>query len=577
MNKKEKVYAFLLHEAQVPLSEDEIAAIMDVPTRDRYELTIILEELTYQGLITAHKGRFSAKKQMSDDAVMKTILSSHGFPPAFPEEVQKAAERLPSSVQNIEGREDLRHLLTFTIDGADARDFDDAISIDETAEGFTLYVHIADVAHYVKLNGLIDKEAGKRGTSCYLPCRNVPMLPRELSNGICSLNPGVDRLTLTTIISLDKQGNVLNFKITEAVINSDFRLIYEEVTSVLENGKPDKKHETVFPALKALSSLSDALTERRKEKGYIDFGLPEAKIIFEGNKPVSIEKREEGRANRMIETAMVLCNSVIAGYINKKELPFVYRVHEKPDGDKLERLSAALGVLGLSIPGRFSGKKAAELLESEKGKDREYIVGTILLRAMMKAKYSPENLGHFGLGLSDYCHFTSPIRRYPDLCCHRIVKAILNGEDTRKYQNKVSRYALHSSEREEAAQEAEREAVRYYMCRCMEEKVGEEFDAVISSVLDFGFFVALPNLAEGLVHVRSLGDDYYIFDEKTLSLTGKRSGVVYRLGDKVSVRLQSVDAATSRIDFVLKETPEDGNNHRTKQKSKTRLLRGRNR
>ena len=577
MNKKEKVYAFLLHEAQVPLSEDEIAAIMDVPTRDRYELTIILEELTYQGLITAHKGRFSAKKQMSDDAVMKTILSSHGFPPAFPEEVQKAAERLPSSVQSIEGREDLRHLLTFTIDGADARDFDDAISIDETAVGFTLYVHIADVAHYVKLNGLIDKEAGKRGTSCYLPCRNVPMLPRELSNGICSLNPGVDRLTLTTIISLDKQGNVLNFKITEAVINSDFRLIYEEVTSVLENGKPDKKHETVFPALKALSSLSDALTERRKEKGYIDFGLPEAKIIFEGKKPVSIEKREEGRANRMIETAMVLCNSVIAGYINKKELPFVYRVHEKPDGDKLERLSAALGVLGLSIPGRFSGKKAAELLESEKGKDREYIVGTILLRAMMKAKYSPENLGHFGLGLSDYCHFTSPIRRYPDLCCHRIVKALLNGEDTKKYQNKVSRYALHSSEREEAAQEAEREAVRYYMCRCMEEKVGEEFDAVISSVLDFGFFVALPNLAEGLVHVRSLGDDYYIFDEKTLSLTGKRSGVVYRLGDKVSVRLQSVDAATSRIDFVLKEAPEDGKNHRTKQKSKTRLLRGRNR
>lgn len=577
MNKKEKVYAFLLHEARVPLSEDEIAAILDVPAFDRFELTIILEELTHSGLITSHKGRFAAKKTLSDDAVMQTILSSHGFPPEFPEEVQKAAKRLPASVESFEGREDLRHLLTFTIDGADARDFDDAISIIETDAGYTLYVHIADVAHYVKYNGIIDKEAGKRGTSCYLPCRNVPMLPRELSNGICSLNPNVDRLTLSTVIFLDKQGNVLDFRITEAVIRSDYRLIYEEVTKVLENGKPDKKHESVFAALKALDALSDLLTARRKEKGSIDFNLPEAKIIFDGKKPVSIEKREEGRANRMIETAMVLCNRIIAEYINKKGLPFVYRVHEKPDRDKLERLSAALGVLGLSIPGRFSGKKAAELLESEKGKDREYIVSTILLRAMMKAKYSPENLGHFGLGLSDYCHFTSPIRRYPDLCCHRIVKALLKGEDTKKFQNKVSRYALHSSEREEAAQEAEREAVRYYMCRCMEDRIGEEFDAVISSVLDFGFFVSLPNLAEGLVHVRTLGDDYYIFDETTLSLTGKRGGAVYRLGDKVEVRLQSVDAATSRIDFVLKEAPENGKNHRTKQKSKTRLLRGRNR
>ncbi len=570
MNRKEKVYAFLLHQATVPLSEDEIAAMLCVPPRERFELTLILEALTHAGQITHHRGRFAAKKVFSDDAVLSDILLTHKFPPAFPEEVQHAADKMPASVRNTDGRRDLRSLLTFTIDGADAQDFDDAISIEETENGYRLYVHIADVSHYVKNNGIIDREAYARGTSCYLPDRAVPMLPTALSHGICSLNPHVDRLTLTTIMELQKDGQLLSFEVVEAVIRSDFRLVYEKVTAMLEKGTPDKKHAAVFPALQMLEALCDALSLRRREKGSIDFNLPEPQIVFDKQgHAVDIQKREDGKANRMIEDCMVLCNRVIAEYIFHLEAPFVYRVHEVPDKEKLARLSDALAILGLSIPGKFSGKKAAELLEKEADGDRAHVVSTLLLRSMMKARYSHENLGHFGLALEYYCHFTSPIRRYPDLMCHRVVKAILHGKDPSALTAKIHRAALFSSEREEAAVEAEREAVRYLICRCMEAHVGEDFTAVISSVTDFGFFVELPNLAEGLVHVRDLGDDYYIYDEKTLSLTGKRGSEFYRLGDKVNVRLARVDSALQRIDFVLKEAVEDGKNNRTKQKSKT--------
>ncbi len=569
MNRKEKVYAFLLHQASVPLSEDEIAAMLCVPPRERFELTLILEELALSGQIDHHRGRYSVKKKLSDEAVLSGILESHKFPPVFPEEVMRAADKIPASVESPEGRQDLRSLLTFTIDGQDARDFDDAISIEETDRGYRLYVHIADVSHYVKNNGAIDREAFARGTSCYLPDRAIPMLPLALSHGICSLNPNVDRLTLTTCMDLDRDGQLLSFAVQEAVIRSDFRLVYEEVTAWLERGYADKKHEAVFPALQCLDALCTRLSLRRKEKGSIDFNLPEPQIVFdEQGHATDIKKREEGRANRMIEDCMVLCNRVIAEYIFHLGAPFVYRVHEAPDSEKLERLSAALSLLGLSFPSKLTGKKAASLLESVAGSEREHIVSTLLLRSMMKAQYSHENMGHFGLALEYYCHFTSPIRRYPDLLCHRIVKAILRGENYEKYAAKVRRAAASSSQREEAAAEAEREAVRYLMCRCMEAHVGEDFTGVISSVTDFGFFVALPNLAEGLVHVKDLGDDYYIYDEKTLSLTGKHDGEVYRLGQSVNVRLSRVDSALSRIDFVLQEALESGKNNRTKQKSK---------
>lgn len=569
MNRKEKVFAFLSHQATVPLSEDEIAAMLDVPNRERFELTLILEELTFSGQIDCHRGRYSVKKALSDEAILSGIAESHDFPAEFPKEVLSAADKLPSSVRFTEGRRDLRSLLTFTIDGADARDFDDAISIEETDAGYRLYVHIADVSHYVKNNGIIDREAYSRGTSCYLPDRAIPMLPHSLSCGICSLNPGVDRLTLTTIMELSRDAQLLSFEICEAVICSDFRLEYGAVTAMLERNMPDKGYESVFPALRLLDALSERLSLRRREKGSIDFGVPEPQILFDENgHPCAIAKRTEGRADRMIENCMVLCNRVVAEFIFHQGAPFVYRVHEAPDSDKLEKLSDALRTLSLSIPGRFSGIKAAQLLESEEGKEKSEIVSMLLLRAMMKARYSHENLGHFGLALSYYCHFTSPIRRYPDLMCHRVVKAILSGKDPERFAAKIRRSAPFSSEREEAAAEAEREAVRYLMCRCMENRVGEEFTAIIVSVMDFGFFVALPNLAEGLVHVRDLGDDYYIYDEKTLTLTGRHTGEVYRLGDRVEVRLAKVDSALSRLDFELKEVPKHGKNHRTKQKGK---------
>ena len=559
MNRKEKVYAFLRHQATVPLTEDEIAAMLCVPPRERFELTLILETLSAEGRISFRKGRFFARQTVSDEVMLLSIAESHGFPSEFPAEVLSAADALPTFVTAEDGRRDLRSLLTFTIDGADARDFDDAISIEALPEGYRLYVHIADVSHYVKNNGIIDREAYSRGTSCYFPDRVFPMLPPSLSNGICSLNPGQDRYALTTILTLSHTGEVLSFEITEAVIRSDFRLVYDSVTAMLETGRPDSGMEAVFPTLQLLDALSTQLSARRHEKGSIDFGVPEPEIVFDKQGQIAdIAKRTEGRADRMIENCMVLCNQVIAEYIFHLDAPFVYRVHEAPDNEKLEKLYDALHTLSLSFPGKFSRQKVKEFLERLPENDTADIVRVLLLRSMMKARYSHENTGHFGLALSYYCHFTSPIRRYPDLLCHRVVKAILHGKDTQKLAGKVRRSALASSQREEAATEAEREAVRYLMCRYMESFVGEEFEGVITSVLDFGFFVVLPNLVEGLVHVKDLGDDYYIFNKKTLTLTGRHGGARFRLGDKVRVRLSRVDSTLSRIDFECKEVPSGG-------------------
>ncbi len=564
MNRQEKVYAFLQHQATVPLSLSEIAAMLAVPPEDFGALVNILEELVRHGRLSFHRGRYAAKKEVSDEAVLSGILAAHSFPPRFPEEAEREADKVPTSVQSTRGRLDLRSLLTFTIDNEDAKDFDDAISIEETEAGYRLYVHIADVSHYVKRGSALDREAFARGTSCYLPGRAVPMLPLALSHGICSLNPGVDRLTLTTIMELGKDGHLLSFSVHEAVIRSDFRLVYSEVSAALARGYADEKHAKVFPSLVLLDALCTRLSLRQKEKGSIDFNIPEPEIVFDAHgRATDIKKREDGRAGRMIENAMVLCNRTIAEYISHLGAPFIYRVHEAPDKEKRTQLSMSLSTLSLTIPGKFSGKKLAALLEGEMGSEREHVVSTLLLRAMMKARYSHENMGHFGLALDYYCHFTSPIRRYPDLVCHRIVKTVLHGEDTDKLAGFTRRAALFSSEREEAAVEAEREAVRFLMCRVMEPYVGQEFTAVVSSVTDFGLFVELPNLAEGLVHVRDMGDDYYIFDEKTLSLTGKHSGQAYRLGQTVRVELVKVDSMLSRMDFVLKEALADGKNNRT--------------
>ncbi len=565
MNRKEKVYAFLKEQASVPLSEDEIAAIIDVPKKDRAELRLILEELYQSGQIEAHKGRYHVRKALSDEAVLSGILKAHGFPLQFPSAAIEAASVLPSAVRSVRGRTDFRSLLTFTIDGKDARDFDDAISIEETKFGFRLYVHIADVSHYVKQKDAIDIEAFARGTSCYFPNLCIPMLPPSLSNGICSLNPGVDRLTLTTTIDLSHRGDIIGVSICEAVIRSDFRLVYEEVSEALLSKIPSSSFAPAFPALQLLEKLCRILKQNRAEKGSLDLHLPEPNLIMGAHGQVSdIVRREDGIANQMIEECMVLCNRVLADFMFRRGAPFVYRVHQAPDAEKLLSLRDALSSFGLSLPGKFSGKKATALLEEIEDETKKYVVSNLLLRAMMKARYSHENEGHFGLALSDYCHFTSPIRRYPDLLCHRIVKALLKGKDVSRFSSIARRTAAFSSTREEAAAEAEREAVKYLMCRYMEGQIGAEFTGIIASVLEFGFFVTLPNLCEGLVHVKDLEDDYYIFNEKTLTLSGKQSGRVYRLGDRVRVQLVRVDSALSRMDFMLKEAIADGKNNCTK-------------
>ncbi len=552
MNRTEKVYAFLKKQATVPLLADELAAILCVPASDRDSLNKILDELVKSGRIMRHAGRYSVAEPFETDRVLSDILSAHGFSVAFPPAVMEAAQKIPTHVQVKNDRRDLRALLTFTIDGKDARDFDDAISIEKTEGGFRLYVHIADVSEYVKNNSIIDKEAYLRGTSCYLPDRVAPMLPLPISNGICSLSPNVTRLAVTTMMDIDDEGNVIAFDVFESVISSDYRLIYDDVSAMLTSDTCPASYSDVFQALKTLSALSERLHDKRKKAGSLDFDIPEpVPVLDENGRVTAIENEKNGIANRMIEDCMVLCNQVIAAFVCNIEAPFIYRIHEAPDREKADNLSLQLGALGIPFSGKISAAKINAILNAEKDTTRQFIVNTILLRSMMKAKYSHENLGHFGLALDHYCHFTSPIRRYPDLMCHRIVKSILHGKNTAQYAKKIRYAALDSSTREEQAAEAERDALRYFCCLYMMEYIGETFDAVISSVTDFGFFVSLPFPVEGLVHVKTLTDDYYIYDETTLSLLGKHTKKCYHLGDSVRVRLENVDPTQFYIDFVL--------------------------
>ena len=497
-----------------------------------------------------------------------SVIRAHDYKLVFPKEVNKEANSLPQVVRDIDGRVDLRDKEIFTIDGDDTKDIDDAVSLYMDGENYILGVHIADVSTYVKSGTALDKEARKRGTSVYLIDTVIPMLPRELSNGICSLNPNEDRYALSVEMKISKSGEVLESKIFKSVIKSKIQMTYNKVYDILVNNIVAEGYEPHVETLKLMEKLALILVDKKSKMGAIDFDMPEAKIILDENDAVvDIKLREMTIANKLIEEFMILANEVVAETFNKKELPFIYRIHEKPEVDRIEKLNTMLNNLGypeidLNVctkKGKVNGNNLALQLKNvmnlAKENENEKLVSLLVLRTMQLAKYSNENIGHFGLASEYYCHFTSPIRRYPDLFIHRVISSYLANElDSKmisKYKKQAIKYAETSSEMEQEEEEAERDLYEIKKCEFMQKHVGEIYDGSISGVTSFGIFVELENTVEGLIRLENMKDDYYVYDENCMRLIGKRTNKIFKLGDKVKVKVVSANKLLRRIDFEL--------------------------
>lgn len=499
-----------------------------------------------------------------------SVIRRYELAVEFPEEVYAEIERLGTEVAEADkkGREDLRDLLTITIDGADAKDLDDAVSLKRLGNGnFELGVHIADVSHYVRENTALDKEAYARGTSVYLVDRVIPMLPHKLSNGICSLNPHVDRLALSCLMEVNGRGEVVSHRILESVINSDYRMTYTAVREILEDGAPAllEQYAEILPMLEDMEELRQILGEKRRKRGSVNFDLPESKIILDENgKPIDIKPYEKSIATNMIEEFMLVCNETIAENSFWQEMPFMYRSHQEPDEDKLEKMEQFLRGFGYYLrkkDGEIHPRELQKVLQKAEETDEERIITRMVLRSMMQARYTAENGGHFGLAAKYYCHFTSPIRRYPDLEIHRMIKKMLHGELDEKasayYRRKMPDWAKHCSKQERVAEDAERDTDALKKVEFMEDKVGQIYEGIISGVTNWGIYVELPNTIEGMVALSQMDDDYYEFDEKKMLVFGKRTKKSYRLGDKVVVSVAKVDRMMGTIDFVFEEENED--------------------
>lgn len=499
-----------------------------------------------------------------------SVIRRYELAVEFPEEVYAEIEHLGTEVAEADkkGREDLRDLLTITIDGADAKDLDDAVSLKRLGNGnFELGVHIADVSHYVRENTALDKEAYARGTSVYLVDRVIPMLPHKLSNGICSLNPHVDRLALSCLMEVNGRGEVVSHRILESVIHSDYRMTYTAVREILEDGAPAllEQYAEILPMLEDMEELRQILGEKRRKRGSVNFDLPESKIILDENgKPIDIKPYEKSIATNMIEEFMLVCNETIAENSFWQEMPFMYRSHQEPDEDKLEKMEQFLRGFGYYLrkkDGEIHPRELQKVLQKAEETDEERIITRMVLRSMMQARYTAENGGHFGLAAKYYCHFTSPIRRYPDLEIHRMIKKMLHGELDEKasayYRRKMPDWAKHCSKQERVAEDAERDTDALKKVEFMEDKVGQIYEGIISGVTNWGIYVELPNTIEGMVALSQMDDDYYEFDEKKMLVFGKRTKKSYRLGDKVIVSVAKVDRMMGTIDFVFEEENED--------------------
>ena len=513
------------------------------------------------------------------DVEIDIVLRKYDIPSKFPIDVLKEADAVQKEVTDdeITGRLDLRDKNIVTIDGEKAKDFDDAVYVERLNNGnYMLGVHIADVSHYVKERNILDNEAFKRGTSVYFPDRVIPMLPFQLSNEICSLKPKVDRLTLSALMEFDKYGELIDYRFDETVINSKERMTYTDVAEILNEVQSSKlkvtsmelkeRYSYLLKDFYLMKELCEVLRERRMRRGSIDFDLPEPYIILDlMGKPENIIKAERNIAHKIIEEFMLVANETVAMHFTKMEIPALYRVHDEPDQSKIIELSEFVSNFGyhLKIPvfkkgieSKFHPKRFQELLNSIRGKPEELLISTITLRHMKQARYSPENIGHFGLAFENYTHFTSPIRRYPDLIVHRLLKEIIKKKHIPKkrldiWEERLPKIAQHSSEKERTADAAENDIVELKRVQFMLEKIGDEYEGIISGVTSFGLFVELKEIfVEGLIHVSSMADDYYALNERDHSLIGRRTKKRFRMGDRVKVKVENVSLEKRRIDFV---------------------------
>lgn len=494
-----------------------------------------------------------------------SIVKAYDLPTEFPEKVLKQAVNVgkPVSTADMAGRKDIRDWQTVTIDGEDAKDLDDAITLTREGEHYRLGVHIADVTNYVQERSALDVEALNRGTSVYLVDRVIPMLPHHLSNGICSLNAGEDRLALSCIMEIDEKGNVVGHEIAETVVRVDRRMSYTSVRKILKDKDPQEREEyrELVPMFEEMERLAAILREKRQKRGSIDFDFPETKIILDRQgRPLEIKPYERNVATRIIEDFMLIANETVAQDYFWQELPFVYRTHDTPDPEKIQNLSLFINNFGYSIrisQDEIHPKELQKLLGKIEDTPEEALISRLTLRSMKQAKYTTDNTGHFGLAAQYYCHFTSPIRRYPDLQIHRIIKETLRGKMNEKrishYEKILPEVAAQSSARERRAEEAERETEKLKKVQYMSEHIGEEFEGVISSITSWGMYVELPNTVEGMVHVTNMLDDYYHYEESAHEMVGETTGTRYKLGQKLRVIAADTDPVMRTIDFFLAE------------------------
>ena len=495
---------------------------------------------------------------------MLSLIKEYNLPSTFPEQVVEEAKKYGDKIdkKDIPNRVDCRDDIIFTIDGEDAKDLDDAVRVTKLETGnYKLDVHIADVSYYVREGSLLDKEAQIRGTSIYMLGRVIPMLPRELSNGICSLNAGEDRFTLSCSMEIDSKGKIISVEVYKAIINVTERMNYHEVQKILDKSDEQvlKKYEKYISDFELMAELATILKNRRLEQGYLNLDIPESKIELDKNgRAINVGKYETSFSNEIIEHFMLSANEAIAEKFYWLEAPFIYRVHEDPDIDKVKDLNKFLFNFGLKI--RTTNDKVyptevSKILEEIKGKEEEKVVSTLILRTLKLAKYESENKGHFGIASKYYCHFTSPIRRYPDLFIHRIISKyleenyVVDDDWIEEYQEKATQRAASSSEREKVATKVERESEDLKKAEYMESKIGEEYEGIVSSVTQFGIFVELENTVEGLIRFENLGYEYFIYDEERKRLIGERTNKTYKIGDKVKIRVISANKMLRQIDF----------------------------
>ena len=566
-----------------------------IPDDKKLRMEIILDNKDLDDLVDGHKIQVSIVKEMgkykylgevvkiighkNDPGVdILSIIYDHGINDVFTDEVMEEVNALPSEVLDSDrkGRKDLTDMTIFTIDGDDTKDIDDAVSISKKGENYILGVHIADVSYYVKEGTALYKEAYSRGTSVYLVDRVVPMLPHKLSNGICSLNPNVDRLAISCIMEITPNGKIVSHDIFESIIRSRIQMTYKKVNKILNDEETPEGYEPFKDDLKLMWELAKILRKEKLARGYLDFDVDEPKILVDENcKPYDVVLRERGKGENMIEDFMIAANETVAEHVFYMGLPFVYRVHEVPDNEKVEEFLNSISMLGYHIVGDRNfvyPKSMKKILDQLRDKEGFEILSTLLLRCMKKAVYKPENLGHYGLASKCYTHFTSPIRRFPDTTVHNLLRKYIFNEPNDKELNRLIEYweenlpALcdHASEKERDSIDCERDVESMKMAEYMESHIGEEYDGTISSVMNFGLFVQLDNMIEGLVHISEIKGDYYTFDETTHTLRGEKKGKMYKLGQKVRVVVTNASKENSTIDFNLVEGNKNGNN---KQKS----------